>query len=219
MENKIRLKIEFSDSDLAKTFVSTFNGKDWEGFEAHARLFDKQQEKIPSFSDYIDEPRIKINLSVLILSWTTCCFGYYSILLILPKEDLYTSTYYSGLIDLTACLMVGVFVQLVGGLKTCLISLNTVTAASALCLCLAESQTWPMIIMVKLGVMGAFNLVYISNALVFPTLFSATAIGICNIIARLVSIFVPYFAQIRPNVPLWILVVLSCATVIANVFS
>ena len=41
MENKIRLKIEFSDSDLAKTFVSTFNGKDWEGFEAHARLFDK----------------------------------------------------------------------------------------------------------------------------------------------------------------------------------
>jgi len=43
----------------------------------------------------------------------------------------------------------------------------------------------------RMGVSSCFNLLYIINAEIFPTLFSATAMGICNFLARIVSIMSP----------------------------
>ena len=40
----------------------------------------------------------------------------------------------------------------------------------------------------RIGVAWGFVLVYIGNAEIFPTLFAATAMGICNFIARIVTI-------------------------------
>ena len=56
---------------------------------------------------------------------------------------------------------------------------------------------FPCFIMIaKLGVCGTFNLVYIGNIDLFPTLFCSTAMGICNFFARLVSIAAPMTAEI-----------------------
>lgn len=50
----------------------------------------------------------------------------------------------------------------------------------------------PLFIMVgKMGTSSTFNLVYVSNSDLFPTLFSATAMGICNFFARLSTIAAP----------------------------
>jgi len=48
----------------------------------------------------------------------------------------------------------------------------------------------------KFGIASMFNIVYIANAHIFPTLFSATALGVCNFAARLATIFAPLTAEI-----------------------
>lgn len=40
----------------------------------------------------------------------------------------------------------------------------------------------------RIGVAWGFVLVYVVNSEIFPTLFAATAMGICNFIARIVTI-------------------------------
>ncbi len=53
--------------------------------------------------------------------------------------------------------------------------------------------TWmPLfVIFLRVGTSGAFNLVYIANSDVFPTLFKGSAIGFCNFFARLFTIMAP----------------------------
>ena len=43
----------------------------------------------------------------------------------------------------------------------------------------------------RMGVSSGFNLLYIINTELFPTLFAATAMGICNFLARIVTIMSP----------------------------
>jgi hypothetical protein len=64
------------------------------------------------------------------------------------------------------------------------------------------------VVIAKFGVAGAFNLVYISNADVFPTLFCATAMGICNFFARVVTIMAPEVAEQPAPLPMGIFVTL-----------
>jgi MFS family permease len=47
------------------------------------------------------------------------------------------------------------------------------------------------VIITKLGTAGTFNLCYISNSDLFPTLFASTAMGICNFFARICTIAAP----------------------------
>jgi hypothetical protein len=50
----------------------------------------------------------------------------------------------------------------------------------------------PVFIMfAKIGTSSTFNLVFLANSDLFPTLFSATAIGICNFFARILTISAP----------------------------
>ena len=49
------------------------------------------------------------------------------------------------------------------------------------------------------GVNCAFNLVFIGTYYLFPTSIVATAFGICNIFARVATIFSPYVAEIKPD--------------------
>lgn len=43
----------------------------------------------------------------------------------------------------------------------------------------------------RVGISAGFNLIYMMNADVFPTLFAATAMGICNMLARIITILSP----------------------------
>jgi len=73
---------------------------------------------------------------------------------------------------------------------TCLIF--TLTGGAMILLFHAYTSWMPLFIMVgKMGTSSTFNLVYLSNSDLFPTLFSATAMGICNFFARLSTIAAP----------------------------
>ena len=52
------------------------------------------------------------------------------------------------------------------------------------------------LIITRSGANGLFAICYVATASMFPTLFSASAFGICNIVARSFCIFAPQVAEI-----------------------
>lgn len=48
----------------------------------------------------------------------------------------------------------------------------------------------------RIGISSLFTLIYFANADIFPTLFAATAMGICNFSARIFTILAPQVAEI-----------------------
>ena len=64
------------------------------------------------------------------------------------------------------------------------------------------------------GVVCAFDVAYLINVELFPTIVLATAYGVCNIVGRFVSIFAPLAARIPNPMPLVILIVFSGLCVI-----
>ena len=67
-----------------------------------------------------------------------------------------------------------------------------------------------MVLYAKFGITMCFGLNYISNSYLFPTLFAATAIGMCNIVARLFSAFSPVLAQMDEPLPMLLYTSSSC---------
>lgn len=57
--------------------------------------------------------------------------------------------------------------------------------------------------------MATFNYVYVLINELFPTIFLATAYGLCNIIGRAVAISSPLVARVNPPWPMLILAVYS----------
>ena len=63
-----------------------------------------------------------------------------------------------------------------------------------------------LIMVTNLGVVIAFDIAYLINPELFPTILLASAYGICNIFGRAVSIFAPIVAKIPNPYPLIILI-------------
>ena len=50
-----------------------------------------------------------------------------------------------------------------------------------------------------MGVSGSFAMAFVGTYLVFPANIVATALGMCNIVARIATIFSPYIAEVKPD--------------------
>jgi hypothetical protein len=59
------------------------------------------------------------------------------------------------------------------------------------------------------GFVSVFNLVYILINELFPTIYLATAYGLCNIVGRAVAISSPLVARVHQPIPMLILAVYS----------
>ena len=51
----------------------------------------------------------------------------------------------------------------------------------------------------KYGISQAFNLAYFGNSYLFPITTVATAFAICNVPARIMTIFAPYVGELKPE--------------------
>ena len=66
-----------------------------------------------------------------------------------------------------------------------------------------DSFIFPCFILVaKLGISSAFNILYVSHADIFPVLFSATALGFCNFVTRIFTGLSPIVAQLEEPIPM-----------------
>ena len=54
----------------------------------------------------------------------------------------------------------------------------------------------------QVGISAGFNLVYLINSDVFPTLFTATAMGFCNFVARVLTTTSPLIAEMPGPIPM-----------------
>ena len=59
-----------------------------------------------------------------------------------------------------------------------------------------------LVLFAKYGVTLSFGLNYLSTTILFPTLFAATALGLCNTFARSFSALSPIFAQMDEPLPM-----------------
>ena len=70
--------------------------------------------------------------------------------------------------------------------------------------------TIPVLVFVtKLGIACSFNTVWVAHNSIFPLLFSATALGLVNFLARLAGVFSPLFDLLREPYPMLALAVSS----------
>ena len=70
------------------------------------------------------------------------------------------------------------------------------------------------VVFAKFGISGAFVLLYSSTVEVFPTLFSATALGFCNFFARIITIFAPLVAEKDPPLPMLLFVIFTALGIV-----
>ena len=61
----------------------------------------------------------------------------------------------------------------------------------------------------KMGMGASFDLVYLANVDVFPTMFSGSAVGICNFIGRACTTMAPQVAERSPPFPMLLVVTMS----------
>ena len=84
---------------------------------------------------------------------------------------------------------------------------------------LQHQDSWTFIALVfaaRLGISFAFCIVYVSHAPLFPTLFSATALGFCNFFSRAFSASSTIFANLDEPTPMVLLTVLSAITALLS---
>ncbi len=67
----------------------------------------------------------------------------------------------------------------------------------------------------RMGMGASFDLLYHANVDVFPTMFSGSAVGICNFIGRAGTTFAPQIAERPPPLPMLLVVILSIVGIIA----
>lgn len=60
----------------------------------------------------------------------------------------------------------------------------------------------------KAGICINFILAYVANIQVFPVLFCGTAMGVCNITARILTVGAPIIAEVAEPIPMAIFCVM-----------
>jgi MFS transporter, OCT family, solute carrier family 22 (organic cation transporter), member 4/5 len=69
-----------------------------------------------------------------------------------------------------------------------------------------------LVVITKFGLSAMFSIVYIANANYFPTLFSTTAMGLSNFVARMACIAAPQVAELEnKKLPIMIL---TCSSIV-----
>ena len=82
-----------------------------------------------------------------------------------------------------------------------------------------NSWAFPLIVSFACyGIASSFNLVYVVHSDIFPTLFSATAMGICNFVARIMTCFAPEVAEIPGTTGVWVCTVMTSIAFFATFF-
>jgi len=165
--------------------------------------------------------------------WLTSSFNYYLVSSLLKyfPGSIYTNAAISACSELISLSFSGiVFKQL--GIKWCLMFFFMLSALGGVSILVynfatnsfgdqdefalfeqVPSYLFPVLVLLaKFGTSAGFNLSYVANAEVFPSLFQGTSMGMCNFFARSFTVFAPVVAEIIGYTPM---LIFTCANVFA----
>ena len=165
-----------------------------------------------------------INLAIMAVTWLATSFNYYLLMFLLTSfKQVYLITLISGFAD-TFALATGCIVFAFLGVKKTLILAYTIAVVGGIVILtvgLQYQSSWifPVLVMVtKYGLGLSFLMVYTVNSYLFPTLFAATAMGLCNISARFFSALSPIFAEMEEPLPMILFTASSILTLVCLFF-
>ena len=156
--------------------------------------------------------------------WLTSSFTYY---LVLTLTNTFEHVYISGLVgsfsEIVAYIVSGMFYDKIGVKLSLVLSFGLSTVGGVLILAWGlqhQSSTlfFIMFLFAKFGITCAINICYAANSFFFPTLFAATAMGICNFLARLVSAGSYIISQLEEPIPMILFTGLCALTFVASFF-
>ena len=80
------------------------------------------------------------------------------------------------------------------------------------------SESWiPVMLMIaRFGVSQAFVVAYLAVVLLYPTILTSTAMGVCNLLARIATITAPLVIEVKAPLNLVILVSIFAVASIAS---
>ena len=162
--------------------------------------------------DYLADSVTLSNLSLAMVLWLACAFGYYLInfeIKYLPG-NLYVNVMMSTTAELLAKAVAYAQQSNLGLRRSYYAGLSIALLGSAMIL-LSDGRFESRLILglclfvAKFGIAFTFMMNYLSIVQLFPTLFCGTAAGICNFGGRLATIFAPIVAEFEPPTPILIL--------------
>ncbi len=75
-----------------------------------------------------------------------------------------------------------------------------------------------MISLARGGVKVAFDVCYLANSLLFPTIFAGTVYGFCNFGAKSATVLAPLIAEVEPPKPMIIFTSICIAAALLSFF-
>jgi len=188
---------------------------------------EREQSEDKDLKEAQDESRLKGNLRELfririyarnllcmIVVWSYGSFGFFLIPFYLDSinANLYVLAIAMGSAELFAsgaCAVITRFMTL----KRALLLFLSISCFSALLLIFLNNSgtavSATLILFLNSGVTSSFDVAYLINVELFPTIFLGTAYGACNIPGRFISILSPLFAILDHPYPMIIMVVFS----------
>jgi hypothetical protein len=158
-------------------------------------------------SQYFRDSKIVTNLVVMTISWSVTSYCYYMLGFYIKymPGGIYPNYLALGLSEVFGAFVGGYF-TLRFGLKISFIVLFLISLIGGVLIIIVgeENETWMpvFLILAKLGISAIFCCVYAGTVQVFPTLFGGTAYGVCNFVARLLTICAPIVAEKSPPTPM-----------------
>ena len=150
-----------------------------------------------------------INLVLMSVVWASSTFTYYMVGFYIKyiPGDIYTMVIVSSTAELVACFLSGILSTLLGTKKCLFVSFLCGGVFGVALVFIPPSMNMVIIsclMLTKLGVSSAFNLCFLVTAEYFPTMYSSSVFGACNVFARVMAIFAPLIAEVPAPVPMMV---------------
>jgi hypothetical protein len=169
----------------------------------------RKSESKSSWRIIRESKQTSVNLICMILVWVSASFCFFLINYQLKylKGDIFVNSMVSSSSEMVAYGLSGALMKLLGIKKNLAISYILAILGMVCFITIpTQDQLWLSIFVMgsKFGISSAFNIAFLGNKLLFPTSIVATSFGICNTVARLITIFAPYVAELKPEaISLW----------------
>lgn len=173
-----------------------------------------EKEADGTLRSLVQNKLLRNNLIIMMLNYSFGSFGFFVIPYYFSNlsGDIFVIAAFSGFAELLASLACALIVLRVT-LKASIIIFIWIAFAACLALIFSlKAGTIVLGILVMIanfGITSMFDMAYLINVELFPTIYLGTAYGACNILARFVSILSPKVGVLHHPWPMSILVIFS----------
>ena len=183
---------------------------------------------------YLSIPSIRRNLAIMMLCWLTASFNYFMLSFLIKyfPGNIFANGMMSSISEMSGDLTIGLIYAKVGTKATYYITLGLATLGGLGMIAYELSSgffsdnpdttaAWmfpALVLICKFGTSAVYNVNYISNFDLFPSIFAVSALGFGDFLGSFVTIFAPEVAELQSVMPLCIFTGLSAVTLLAACF-